>query len=153
MDTYTTQTSRLINAPRMKVYNAIIDPETIPQWKVPDGMSLQIHHYDAKEGGKYRISLIYDDIKIPGKTNRNVDTYSGEFIKLVPNELIIQSDVFESDDSSLRTSMISTYKLSDFGSDTLLECTHEHVPKTVSVQDNKLAWEMVLEKIAKLVEF
>lgn len=56
----TTRVSRRILAPRAAVYRALIDPSAIPHWKVPDGMTCEVHAFEAREGGTFRISLTYD---------------------------------------------------------------------------------------------
>jgi uncharacterized protein YndB with AHSA1/START domain len=124
----------------------------VAQWRVPDGMTMHIHEYDAREGGRYRISLAYNDTDIPGKTATNADTYHGEFTKLVVNELIIEKDEFESGDVSLQGAMVSTYRLGDVDGGTLVECTHENVPTAVPAQENQTGWEMALRHLAALVE-
>jgi uncharacterized protein YndB with AHSA1/START domain len=62
MGTCTTHVSRHIRAPRSEVYRALIDPDAIVRWKVPDGMTIEVHEHEAREGGRFRISLTYDDI-------------------------------------------------------------------------------------------
>lgn len=34
-----TRVTRLINAPRERVYEALLDPAAVARWKVPGGMS------------------------------------------------------------------------------------------------------------------
>lgn len=42
------------------VYRALIDAEAVARWKVPTGMTCQVHTFDGREGGTFRISLTYD---------------------------------------------------------------------------------------------
>jgi Activator of Hsp90 ATPase homolog 1-like protein len=60
-----TRVSRHINAPRERVYNALIDPKAIVKWKVPFGMTSHVHEFEGREGGTFRISLSYDTPKAP----------------------------------------------------------------------------------------
>ena len=41
---------------------------------VPDGMTSQVHEFDAREGGAFRISLTYDTPTGIGKTTAHTDT-------------------------------------------------------------------------------
>jgi uncharacterized protein YndB with AHSA1/START domain len=93
-----TRISRVINAPRAAVYRVLLDPRAIARWKVPDGMTAQVHEFEAREGGRIRISLTYDQPTGTGKTTARTDTYHGYFAKLVPNEKIIEVDEFETTD-------------------------------------------------------
>jgi uncharacterized protein YndB with AHSA1/START domain len=51
-----TRISRRIKAPRASVYRALLDPNAIPGWRVPEGMTCQVHTFDAREGGTLRVS-------------------------------------------------------------------------------------------------
>jgi hypothetical protein len=73
--------TRLIKAPRGKVYRALLDPGAIARWRVPDGITCEVHEFDAREGGLLRVSLTYDAPTATGKTVRNTDTYCGRFVK------------------------------------------------------------------------
>lgn len=42
---------------------------------VPDQMTSHIHSFDAREGGRFRISLTYDAPTTAGKTNPQTDTF------------------------------------------------------------------------------
>ena len=39
------------------VYRALIDASAVAHGKVPTGMTSQVHVFDAREGGAFRISL------------------------------------------------------------------------------------------------
>jgi uncharacterized protein YndB with AHSA1/START domain len=39
------------------VYAALVDPAAVQRWMVPDGMTSQVHWFEAKKGGGFRISL------------------------------------------------------------------------------------------------
>jgi uncharacterized protein YndB with AHSA1/START domain len=93
-----TRVSRHMDAPRARVYDALIDPKAIEKWKVPSGMTAHVHEFDGREGGTFRISLTYDTPTRVGKTTARTDTYHGRFIKLVPNELLVEVDEFETAD-------------------------------------------------------
>ena len=49
----TTRLSRHIRAPRSAVYRALLDADAVQRWMVPDGMTSEVHAFDAREGGKY----------------------------------------------------------------------------------------------------
>jgi len=148
----TTRISRHINAPRAVVYRTILDPLAIPQWKVPDGMTCQVHAFDVREGGTFRISLTYDSPTGAGKTTAHTDTYHGRFLKLVPNEQIVEVDEFETDNPPLGGEMTIAITLTDADGGTDLLALHEGVPPGVSPADNETGWQMSLAKLATLVE-
>src|SRR5512132_201599 len=97
-----TRISRHINAPRAAVYRALLDARAVEAWKVPIGMTSHVHEFDAREGGSFRISLTYDAPTGTGKTTAHTDTYHGCFVKLVPNEQVVEVVEFETTDPALR---------------------------------------------------
>ena len=116
--TRTTRVQMHLNAPRSKVYETLLDPHRIAEWKVPEGMTAQVHAFDAREGGEIRVSLAYDQEEAQGKTQKNVDTYHGRFIRLIPDEVIVEVDAFETHDPALQGDMTITYTLTDSVTDT-----------------------------------
>lgn len=147
-----TRISRHIDAPRATVYRALLDPRAVAQWKVPDGMSLHVHDFDAREGGAIRISLTNADRSETGKTSSHTDTYHGRFVKLVPNEQVVEVDEFETTDPALQGEMTITITLADANGGTDLVAVHEGLPQGVSTADNETGWRMALAKLAALVE-
>ncbi|MBR8273359.1 SRPBCC family protein [Burkholderia cenocepacia] len=151
--THSTRVSRHLNAPRGRVYRALLDPHAVEQWKVPDGMTCRVHAYDTREGGALRVSLSYDAPSAgTGKTTARTDTYHGRFVTLVPDQQIVEIDVFETDDPMLRGAMTITITLSDEAGGTRVDAVHDGVPPGVPAADNKTGWEMALARLAALVE-
>jgi uncharacterized protein YndB with AHSA1/START domain len=148
-----TRVSRHLQAPRAAVYRALIDPEAVARWKVPPGMTAEVHDFDGREGGAFRISLTYDEPGRAGKTTAHTDTYSGRFVRLVPGELVVEADEFETGDPALRGEMTITITLTDGdGGGTDLVAVHDGLPSGVSPADNELGWRESLARLAALVE-
>src|SRR6266496_6837738 len=100
-----TRISRHVNAPRAIVYRALLDARAVATWRVPTGMTSHVHAFDAREGGRFRISLTYDAQTGTGKTSAHTDTYRGRFVQLVPNERVVEVDEFETADPAMRGEM------------------------------------------------
>jgi len=147
-----TTISRHLNAPRDVVYRALLDPDAIQRWRVPDGMTSQVHTFDAREGGTFRVSLTYESPAAAGKTTAHTDTYHGRFVKLIPNEEIVEAIEFETDDPAMRGEMTIRCTLHDSDGGTELRAVHENLPRGVSPADNELGWRMSLDKLAAIVE-
>jgi uncharacterized protein YndB with AHSA1/START domain len=149
----TTRLRRTIAAPRERVYAALVDPEQVARWRFPGGMTCEIHAFDAREDGELRISLTYEAPDRTGKTSGRTDTYHGRFTRLVPGELVVEVDEFETDDPALRGEMTSTIHLADApGGATELVAVHEGVPDAVAPEDNEAGWRESLDRLAALVE-
>ncbi|MEO8442147.1 MAG: SRPBCC family protein [Betaproteobacteria bacterium] len=147
-----TRITRHINAPRAKVYRALLDASAVAKWMVPDGMTSKVHDFNAREGGAFRISLTYVAPTITGKTSPHTRTSHGRFVKLVPNRKVVEVVEFETTDPEMRGEMTITYSLVDAAGGTDLVALHDVLPKGLSLADNEKGWRMSLEKLAALVE-
>lgn len=149
----TTRVTRRIRAPRARVYRALVQADDVVRWRFPAGMTCEVHEFAGVEGGALRISLTYESADRVGKTTGRTDTYRGRFTRLVPDELVVEVDAFESDDPALTGEMTSTICLADApdgGTD--LEAVHEGLPPSVSPEDNETGWRHALDRLAALVE-
>jgi uncharacterized protein YndB with AHSA1/START domain len=149
---YSTRVSWHVNAPRAVVYRALLDADAIARWRVPDGMSSQVHVFDAREGGAFRVSLTYDTAAGTGKSDSRTDTYHGRFTELVPDEKVVEVFEFETGDPALRGAMTMTTTLTDADGGTDVVILHEGIPDAVSPEDNETGTRMALDRLAGLVE-
>ncbi|WP_327147529.1 SRPBCC family protein [Nocardia sp. NBC_01329] len=148
----TTRIQREIAAPRATVYAALVDGEAVRTWMVPTGMTSRVHEFDATEGGRFRISLTYDDPAQTGKTEGATDTFHGRFATLVPDERVVQIVEFDTADPAITGEMRITYDLTGTPAGTRLDAVHEGLPDGVSEADNELGWSISLGKLAALAE-
>ena len=147
-----TRIRRRVNAPRERVYDALLDVRAVTTWMVPDGMTSHVHAFDPREGGAFRISLTYDEPTETGKTSAHTDTYHGRFVKLVPNEQVGQVVEFETADPAMRGEMTIAFTLADADGGTDILAVHDQLPPGLSLADNETGWRMSLDKLAALVE-
>ena len=141
-----------VNAPRAAVYGALLDAGAVAKWMVTTGMRSQVHSFDPREGGSFRISLTYDEPSRAGKTTAHTDTYHGRFVKLVPNEKVVEVIEFETTDPAMQGEMTITLELADANGGTDVLAVHEGLPPGVPTADNETGWRMALDKLAALVE-
>ncbi len=146
-----TRLAKHINAPRTQVYQALIDPTAVAAWMVPDGMTSHVHEFDPTVGGKFRISLTYDVPNGTGKSTAQTDTYHGHFVQLVPDEQVVETMEFETDDAAMRGEMTVTFTLSEANGGTDLLAIHDNVPPGVAPADNELGWQMSLDKLGSFI--
>ena len=148
----TTRLIQHVNAAREKVYRAFVEASAIQTWQVPTGMTSEVHEFEGREGGRFRISLTYDDATRPGKSSAHTDTFHGRFVKLVPPEQIVETVEFETADPGMRGEMTITISLREVDGGTEIAAVHDHLPPAVSPADNELGWRISLGKLAALVE-
>jgi uncharacterized protein YndB with AHSA1/START domain len=148
---YATTTRGLVRARRAEVYAALLDPDAVQRWRVPDGMTAEVHEWEAREGGRFRVSLTYRGEEA-GKSGAHTDTYAGHFARLVPDEQVVEVLAFETDDPQLGGEMTMTTTLRDSEGGTEVELVHDGVPDAVRREDNELGSRMALAKLTECVE-
>jgi uncharacterized protein YndB with AHSA1/START domain len=144
----TTRVTAHLPAPRDAVHRALTEPALIARWRFPEGMTCTME--DTAEG-TFRVTLTYDALGARGKTTAHSDTYRARFARLVPGELVVEVDEFETDDPALRGEMTTTITLRDADGGTELTAVHEGVPDGVAPEQNELGWRMALARLAALL--
>ena len=67
------------------------------KWIPPNGFTCTVHHMEARVGGTFRMSFT-------NFTTEQSHAFGGEYLELVPNELIRYTDKFERRDRPLGAS-------------------------------------------------
>ncbi len=143
MSTSTITLHRVLRASPERVYRAFLDADAMAKWLPPYGFTCTIHHMDARVGGTYKMSF----------TNfgtRNAHSFGGEYIELVPFEMIRYSDRF--DDPNLPGEMQTTVTLTPVSCGVELDIVQEGLPEVIPPEMCYLGWQESLEQLARLVE-
>ncbi len=78
--------TRIINAPREKVYRAWTDPEILKQWFVPPPYRVEAAEIDVRPGGSNYILM-------KGPDGQEMPNH-GVYLEVVPNEKIVLTDAY-----------------------------------------------------------
>jgi uncharacterized protein YndB with AHSA1/START domain len=143
--------SQVLLAPPDAVYAALLDPGLIERWRVPEGMRSTVHTFDARAGGRFRVSLTYDAPDAQGKSSAHTDTYHGTFEALVPGQRVVEVLQFETDDAQMQGEMRITTMLAAHPAGTRLTAIHEGLPPGVALEDNEVGWREALAKLSALL--
>ncbi|MGC2765028.1 MAG: SRPBCC family protein [Candidatus Acidiferrum sp.] len=145
--------SKIIKAPRKAIYQAFLDPDSVASWLSPDNMKGQVHAFDAREGGIFRMSLTYLDPQhsLGGKTSEDTDTFQGRFVELVPYSKIVEVVEFESQDPAFAGEMRLTVSLADVDGGTEVTILCQDIPIGIRPEDNELGCRESLQKLAALM--
>jgi uncharacterized protein YndB with AHSA1/START domain len=146
--------SRVIRASPQTIYRAFLDPVAVTAWRPPKGMKAHVYAFDPREGGTYRMSFAYTDIghDVRGKTSEHADVFEGRFMKLVPNELIVERVNFESDDPAFAGTMTITTTLTPVTGGTEVTIRCEDVPPGIRPSDHQKGITSTLENLAEFTE-
>jgi uncharacterized protein YndB with AHSA1/START domain len=134
---------RVLRAPPEKVYRAFLEPGAMGKWIPPYGFTCSVHHMDARVGGTFRMSF------------HNFSTgaghsFGGEYLELVPGELIRYTDKF--DDPNLPGEMQVTVTLKTVLCGTELSILQDGIPEVIPLEMCYLGWQESLAQLATLVE-
>ena len=134
---------RVLRATPERIYRAFLDPDAMAKWLPPNGFTGKVHHMDARVGGTYRMSFT-------NFTSGKSHAFGGEYLELVPNEKIRNTDKF--DDPNLPGEMVVTVTLKKVLVGTELNIVQEGVPDVIPPDACTLGWQESLALLAKLVE-
>lgn len=134
---------RVLKAPISKVFRAFSSPLAKAVWLPPFGYICEVHSYDFKMGGTYKMSFM-------NFTNEQKHSWSGTFTTIKPNELLVYKDKF--DDPNLPGEMTVTVSFKEVSCGTELSIKQENIPLMIPAEMCYLGWQESLLKLAQLVE-
>lgn len=143
MATGTVRLHRVLRAPPERVYRAFLDADAMVKWLPPNGFTGKVHHLDAKVGGTYRMSFT-------NLATGASHSFGGEYLELVPHELIRNTDRF--DDPNLPGTLLVTVTLKQVSCGTELDILQEGIPEVIPVEACYLGWQESLALLGMLVE-
>lgn len=147
----TDHAARVIQAPPDVIYQALIDPEAIVTWRPPKGMTGRMEAFEAREGGRFRMALLYD-APGHGKSAENMDVVEGRFLELVEDARVVEVVTFCSDDPAYAGEMTVTTTLSPAigGTEVAIRC--DNVPAGISAEDHQAGLASTLRNLADFTE-
>ena len=122
MATNTVRLHRVLRAPPERVYRAFLSADAMAKWLPPNGFTCTVHHMDARVGGTFKMSFT-------NFTTEKSHAFGGEYLELVPNELIRYTDKF--DDPNLPGVMHVTVALKAVLCGTELNAVQEGIPDVI----------------------
>jgi uncharacterized protein YndB with AHSA1/START domain len=134
---------RILKTTPEKVYKALTDADSLAAWIPPNGFTGKVHTMDFKVGGKYRMSFT-------NFTTGNSHSFGGEYLEIIPNELLVYTDEFE--DPNMSGQIITRIELRKVVCGSELIVSQEGIPAVIPVEMCYLGWQESLEKLKCLVE-
>lgn len=134
---------RVLRTPPAKLYRAFTEADAMAKWLPPHGFTCTVHSYEAKVGGGFRMSF-------RNFSTGNGHSFGGEYLELVPGELIRYVDKF--DDPHLPGTMQVTVTLKAVSCGTELSIVQENIPEAIPLEMCYLGWQDSLNQLAALVE-
>jgi uncharacterized protein YndB with AHSA1/START domain len=149
-----TRTSRIIKARPDELYAAFMDPAALVAWLPPGNMTGEIHEFDGRVGGGYRMSLFYppDEHAFRGKTSDREDRVAVRFLELETARRIVEAVTFDATDPDLAGEMtiVVTFEEVSGGTEVAFHCTN--LPPGLRPEDNEAGSRLSLEQLARRFE-
>ena len=143
MSTGTVTLHRVLKCSPDKIYRAFVSPAAMAKWLPPYGFTCTVQHMDAKVGGTFKMSF-------ENFTNGQSHAFGGEYLELVPGQLIRYTDMF--DDANLPGEMLVTILLKEVLCGTELTAVQSGIPAVIPVEMCYVGWQESLAQLATLVE-
>jgi uncharacterized protein YndB with AHSA1/START domain len=143
MDTNTVKLHRVFKTTPDKIYRAFLDPAAMCKWLPPNGFTGTVDHVDARVGGTYKMSFT-------NFGSGNSHSFGGEYLELVPNEKIVNTDRF--DDPNMKGEMRTTVKFKAVSVGTEVNIVQEGIPEMIPLEACYLGWQESLNLLRLLVE-
>jgi uncharacterized protein YndB with AHSA1/START domain len=139
----TVRLHRVLRASPEKVYKAFTDADAMAKWLPPYGFTCKVHQFEAKVGGKFRMSFL-------NFGSGNGHSFGGEYQELKPHERIRYTDKF--DDPNMPGEMAVTVSIKKVSCGSELNVEQAGIPDMIPVEMCYLGWQESLLQLAKLVE-
>ena len=139
----TVRLHRVLRAPPERVYRAFLNAAAMAKWLPPNGFTATVHHMEPRVGGTFRMSFT-------NFTTEKSHAFGGEYLELVPNQLIRYTDKFE--DRNLPGVIQVTVSLKAVSCGTEVNIVQAGIPDVIPVEMCYLGWQESLVALAKLVE-
>lgn len=141
--TNTVRLHRVFATTPEKVYRAFLDADALAKWLPPYGFTCKVHHFEPKVDGTFKMSF-------KNFTTDKSHSFGGEYVELVPHELIRYTDRF--DDPNLPGVMSVTVRLKAVSVGTDINIEQAGIPAAIPAEACYLGWQQSLIQLAKLVE-
>ena len=149
-----TRTSRVIRARPDELYAAFLDPAALGDWLPPAEMTGEIHEFDARVGGGYRMSLFYppDERSFRGKTSDREDMVNVRLVELAPPRRIVEAVSFVTTDPALFGEMTMTATFEELPGGTEVTLVFKDLPPGLRAEDNEAGARLSLDQLARHFE-
>jgi uncharacterized protein YndB with AHSA1/START domain len=146
--------SAVIRAQPEELYAAFLDPAALVEWLPPAEMAGEIHEFDARVGGGYRMSLFYPpgESAFRGKTSDREDRVNVRFVELTPPRWIVEAVSFVTTDPDLVGEMVLTVTLENVPDGTEVTLAFENLPPGLRAEDNEAGARLSLEQLTRRFE-
>lgn len=139
----TVRLHRILTTSPDKVYRAFVEADALAKWLPPNGFTCTVHHFEPYVGGTFRMSF-------RNFTTTQSHSFGGEYVELVPGELVRYTDRFDDPNLPGQIEVSATFRKVSVGTE--LTIVQENIPDLIPPETCYLGWQESLRNLARLVE-
>jgi uncharacterized protein YndB with AHSA1/START domain len=140
---YSLEITRVIRAPRSRVYAAWTDPEQLRQWFGPENVRTRRLTTDVRPGGEYEWEVT--------SPNGEELTCRGAYRELEQDRKIVFTWQWDNDEDWQDQESIVTIELLDCDEGTELRLRHERLPNEQSRNGHERGWNSAVDQLEKFL--
>lgn len=142
--------TRVIRAPRARVFDAWTKPELLRQWIGKSDIHVMHAECNPTVGGAYRVEWASDasDCSVASEASAKTPAAWGVYKQIVPNELLVFT--WRGDWGEMGDTLV-TVRLRDVEGGTELTLLHEHFPNEQFRQRHNEGWTGSFNKMDKML--
>jgi uncharacterized protein YndB with AHSA1/START domain len=132
----------LFHKPVEEVFDYFTRPELFELWGAPNGMTLKVHHMDARAGGSYSMTH---------NSQEGQFICNGRFKEFIPNKKLVQIDnVLGPDGNTFFHDLECVTEFENDQGSTKATVTQSGFQDEKSMQECKQSWEQCFDKLEAL---
>ncbi|WP_158794546.1 SRPBCC domain-containing protein [Granulicella sp. L60] len=143
--------SRVLRAPRRRVFEAWTRAEEMQRWRGPVGFTVLDASSDARPGGEHRVTV--RGMRPPQSAGEEAQEVTGSswgrYLEVVPDELVRFTWLA---DWAPGEESVVTVRLKDVEGGTLMEFSHENFATAESATGHNNGWNSAFTKLVEFVE-
>lgn len=145
--------TRVIRAPRERVYEAWIDADLLKAWLPPGNMAVPAIAVDARHGGQYHISMqgtldVHNGVATADPSGP-IAVAEGTYLEVVPGRRIVYT--WKGSWNPAEETQV-TVTFADHANGTEVTVNHDGFQSEQSLETHRSGWKSSLEKLSRLFE-
>ncbi len=135
--------TKVIPATVQEVFPYFIQARKIEQWSAPDGLTLKVPFFEAKNGGRYRYEHMSD---------KGTYVCEGHIEELIPNQKIVMIDEIIRDPSGKEMkNLTGEITFEKVGANTKVTVNQEGFPDVTMAKECESGWTQCLNKLDNII--
>ena len=139
--------TRMIRASAAELYDAMLHPDALEFWLVPDGIQARVVAFSPRPGGHYRLQMEAGCERDEAEIWSSAEHMEARYLDMVPGKCIIQTADFATDDPRFQGTMRLSWLLSAVADGKKVTIRAENAPDGLSAESHEAEMTASLEKL------